>query len=106
LAVSASDLTPNLIRLEAEVQEKRLVLYVPKYLLTALLNPLSVLQTAPVHVLSLGNGAYRLELLEPTARPLELLASTSMADALARAESRVPLRKKITLVVKKRATPN
>lgn len=102
LEVSATDLTPALIRLEAELQKTRLVMYVPKYLMGTLLNPIIELKTLPAHIKPAGDGVYRIELLNSSGRPLEILAFTSMAEALARAESRIPLRKSVTLVVRKR----
>lgn len=77
-------------------------MFVPKYFLGTLLNPVSELKSSPVHIKVAGDGVYRIELLDSLGRPLEFLAYTSMADALSRAEARIPLRKTVTLVVRKR----
>ena len=101
LNVSATDLTPDLIRLEAKLGGSTLSVYVPKAHLRNCLDPARELQSAPVHGRPAEQGTYELELLGPSAQAISMLGYLSMAEALAEAERRRPAKRQIHLILKK-----
>lgn len=102
LKATAADLTPDLMRLEGVYGEDAIHLYVPKFYLRALPAPIDELSSAPILIKVAESGVYRIEILGPGARPVVLMAYQSMADALSRAELKIPLRSKVVLLVNKK----
>lgn len=102
LEVSASDLTPDLMRVEARLGDVPLHLYIPKTYLRSCLDPIREFKTAPVHARPSEPDVYQVELLGPAVKPISILGFSSMADALAQAEGAVPTGKKVQILLKKR----
>lgn len=92
LKVESANLTPELVRLEGRHEDEHVVLYVPRLYLQSMLDPLTQLKTSPIQAQISRPGVYRVEVLGPSARPLVLMAFSSMGDALNHAEQKIPIR--------------
>lgn len=82
----ATDVNPRLMRLEADLKQARLSLYLPKVQLQTFRDASEALCDSPILSMEDRPGVYRVELLGPAGKVITALAFESTVDALNHAD--------------------